>query len=209
MVSDLITEKSFHIRNWLWKQRLERSQSSYAGLIGDASQLRFIFGISGSGVDYLARVIAQPGSVLRFYQNFLARFEPGLILANGADRLALPYVKSLADDHPLFRAYRMLVEYDNEWAFSRMSYCAADADIETLPCLIKEDRCLLGTEAILRGLGCRAMLYVSDPVKIVDRLFSEKGFEINYLQAESQSLFTPYCRCDACAPSYRTPWQSA
>jgi hypothetical protein len=192
MVTPLITEKRFHIRNWMWKQRLERSQSAHAGLIGDTRQLHFIFGVAGGGVDHLARLIAHPGSRLRFYNNLLTRFEPRLMFVGGGDRLALEYTKSLPRDHPLLRVYRMLVEYDNEWAKQRMNYRLGSENIETLPCLIKEDRGLLAIEAVLRELGSRALLYVSDPVKMIDRLFTERGEDVAYLRTEGRSLLSPY-----------------
>lgn len=192
MVTELITEKSAHIRNWMWKQRLEHAYFDYSGLIGDTKQMHFIFGLKGSGVDHLARLLVQPGANLRYFNNPLARFEPRLVLSGSGDRLATPFSKELARDHPMLRVYRMLVEYDTDWGALRMGNRAHTKHPEQLPTLVKEQHGLLSIEAILRDFGAKTLLYVGDPVKTVDSLLQEEGLESPYLMEEGRSVLAPY-----------------
>lgn len=191
MVTELITEK-LHIRSWMWRQRMDRAHASHAGLIGDGGQVQLLLGVSGSGVDHLGRLLAQPGFPLRYFQNPLGRFEPRLSLAAGHDPLALPYSKTLERDHPLLRVMRMSMEFDNRWALTETSNKVEAAECESLPCLVKESHALLATEAMLKAFGNRAMLYVSDPVKAVDRLFDTQGLDSAYLLEEGRSVLAPY-----------------
>jgi hypothetical protein len=191
MVTELITEKRQSVRNWMWRQRLERANSSHAGLVGEGSELRFVLGISGTGAERLARVVAQPEVNLRFFHEPLGRFVPRLVLAGGGDRLAMPYTKELDVYHPVMRVLRMLVEGDNLWA-RRLNNRVKAEDPGTLPCLVSMSHGLLATEAMLRSLGAKALLYVGDPVKAVDRLLEDEGLESPYLEAEARSVLAPY-----------------
>ncbi len=192
MVAELITEKRQSIRSWMWRQRLERNHSSHAGLIGDGAQVRLLLGVRGGGVDHLGRLISQPGVPLRYYQNPLQHFDPPLAISNSGDRLAMPFSKTLDHRHPVMRVMRMTQEFDSSWALDSLSNKPDTALLESLPSLIKESHSLLGIEAILRGLHCKAMLYVSDPVKTVDRLFDSEGLDSPYLLEEGRSVLAPY-----------------
>ncbi len=191
MTTELFTEKRTKIRNWMWRQRLERNNSSHAGLIGDAHDMTLLLGLRGGGVDHLGSMITQPGMPIRYYQDHVSRFEPRIQLANGPDRLAMSYRKELPKDHPLLRSLRMTMEAD---AGERLKTTnrPKDEHPQDLTCLVKESRSLLAAEAILRQLDCRLLLYVSDPVKILDRLFDEEGLDSAYLVEESRSVLAPY-----------------
>jgi hypothetical protein len=192
MVTELITEKRQNIRHWIWRQRLERAYSEHAGLIGDGSQLHLVLGVAGSGVDHLARLIVQPGTNLRYFRNPLARFDPRLQLGAGHDRLGMPCCKQLEREHPLLRVYRMLVEYDNPWSTLRTTNRVVTEEPETVPAMVCECHALLATEALLRDLGAHILLYVSDPVCVVDRMLDEQGLETSYLEEEGRSMLSPY-----------------
>ncbi len=192
MVTELITEKSHYIRNWMWKQRFEKNFSSHAGLIGDGQQLHFLLGVKGGGVEHLGRLISLPGTKVRYFANVLSRMEPRLQFQGSGDRLSFPFEKSLERNHPLFRTYRLLVEYDNEWATGKTTNRIQGKNPEALPCLVMESHALLASEALLRETGGKAMLYVSDPVKVVDALFEDEKLDTPYREAEAKSVFSPY-----------------
>lgn len=191
MVTELFTEKSHHIRNWMWKQRYERAFSSHSGMLGDGSQLHFLLGVRGGGVDHLGRMLSRPSVKLRYFNNVLSRVEPRLNFNRGGDRLAMPFEKSLEHDHPMFRVFRMLVEFDNDWALEKTTNRVQSKAPESLPCLVKENSSLLATEALLRETQGRALLYISDPVKIVDTLFAEERLDTPYLVEETKSVLSP------------------
>jgi hypothetical protein len=191
MVTELITEKRQHVRNWMWKQRLERTYSPHAGLVGDGSQLHFVLGVAGGGADHLARLVACPEAQLRFFYKPLSRFEPRLILSGGGDRLAMPFTRTLDLHHPVSRTLRMLVEFGNTWATEHVSNRARSVDAEW-PCLVAEPHALLATEALLCDLHAKALLYVTDPVKAVDNLLDQQGLDTPYLELEARSVLAPY-----------------
>jgi hypothetical protein len=191
MATELFTEKRTKIRNWMWRQRLERSSSSHAGLIGDTQNLTLLLGLRGSGVDHLGSMISQPGMPVRYYQDHVARFEPRIQTTNGPDRLAMPYNKDLPKDHPILRSLRMTMELSAGNLVTPTNRVGGEHP-DGLLCLVKESRGLLAAEAILRQLDCRLLLYVSDPVKILDRMFDEEGLETTYLVEEGRSVLAPY-----------------
>lgn len=186
-----MANQGLRIRQWLWIKRFERLYSSHAGLLGDGQQLHFLFGVGEGGADHLGQLLVQAGVPIRYYANLLPRVLPSLVLSASGEPTAIPYEKDLDDGHPLVRVHRMLVEYDNEWATSRMHPPAQVPNPETLPCLVKSHQALLATEALLRRFGCRALLYVGDPVKILDRMFAQGGLDTPYLKTEGRSLFSP------------------
>ncbi len=192
MATELFTEKRSQIRNWMWRQRLERTYSSYTGLIGDTHDLTLLLGIRGSGVDHLGGLISQPGIPVRYYRDYIACFEPQIQISTGQDRLAMPFHKELPDDHPVMRVLRMTIESGNDRFGLESSNRAETEDPEDLACLVKESSCLLVAEALVRQLDCRLMLYVSDPVKILDRLFKAEGLGSAYLVEEGRSVLSPY-----------------
>jgi hypothetical protein len=192
MVTQLITEKRLRINNWMWRQRLERQHSELAGLLGDGGQVRLLLGVRGSGVDYLGRLISQPGFPLRYYHNLLQNFDPPLSLNSSGDRLAVPFTKVLDERHPLIRVLRMTQEFHGDWALERISNKPETEQWESLPAVVKSSHALLAAEAILRGLQCKALLYVSDPVKAVDQLFAAGGLDSPYLLEEGRSVLAPY-----------------
>jgi len=188
----MITEKSLHIRGWMWKQRFERTYSNVCGMVGNGQPLQLLLGVRGSGVDHLGRMVSQPGIAVRYFANPLTRVHPPLQLAAGSDPLAVPYARRLEGDHPLFRVYRMLVEHDKDWSVRyATNRIAAHERSETPPCLVKESHALLATEALLTETGAKALLYVSDPVRIVDALFGNDRLDTPYLVGEGKSVLTP------------------
>jgi hypothetical protein len=119
---------------------------------------------------------------------------PAALLRLGDGR-AIGYAKELGETHPLLRFYRMLAE-SNQDLVPRRTGGEQDgtSDAEAV-FLVKEVRSLLATEALVRGLGCRAALFVNDPVLIVDRLFAHAGRSCEYLQPESSAVTDPaFCR---------------
>lgn len=192
MVAELITEKRQGIRGWMWRQRFERNHSSRAGLTGDGAQIQLLLGVRGSGADHLGRLLSSPGVPLRYYHNPLQKFVPPLSLSDSRDRLALPFTKTLDPRSPLLRVLRLTQEFDDSWALDNFSNKPGSALPETLPCLVKESRALLATEAVLRDLHCKAMLYTTDPVKTVDRLLAAEGLNSSYLVEEGRSVLAPY-----------------
>jgi len=192
MVAELITEKRQNIRDWMWRQRIERSYSNHAGMLGDGGRVHLLLGVRGSGADHLGRLLSRPGVPLRYYQNPLQSFTPRIVASNSRDRLAVPFVKELDDAHPLLRVLRMTQEFENSWALENLSNKPGKGLLESLPCLVKEGRGLLATEAMLRALRGKALLYLSDPVKAVDRLFAAEGLDSVYLLEEAHSVLSPY-----------------
>ncbi len=190
-VRELFPEKQRNIRQWMWRQRLEKRYWPYAGMVGDGTGLHFVLGMAGSGSEHLMRLMTQSGVKLRGYKGMLKRFEPRLDFGAGEDSLALRYSKELPFEHPLLRVYRMLMESDNEWAIQHASNHPDREDLESLPCVVGESHALLGTEALLRGLGAKALLYVGDPLRLVDSLFAQWGEASTYLLAEGRSMLAP------------------
>ncbi len=189
MKQHLVSEKTFGLKNWAWRKRMEHRYSEHAGLLGDGQQLQFLFGI-GEGVSHLARMVALSGNTIRLFSNPLGRFDPPVIFSQGPDRLAIGFQKDLESDHPLLRVYRMLVEYDNDWVVQALSNRVVSDEPETLHCLVKSTQGLLATEAILRQMKCRAVLYIGDPVKTVDTLFRIDDASSN-LDSEARSVLAP------------------
>ncbi len=184
-----VSEKTFELKNWAWRKRLEHRYGEHAGLLGDGQQLHFLFGIGG-GAGHLARLIALSGNAMRLFNNPLGRFDPPVLFSHGPDRLAIEYQKDLESDHPLFRVYRMLVEYDNDWVVQALSNRVVTDEPETLPCLVKSTQGLLATEAVLRQMKSRALLYIGDPVKIVDTFFGDDSASSS-LDSEARSVLAP------------------
>lgn len=192
MVAELFTQKRAQMHGWMWRQRFERAYGENAGLLGDGRKLHFLLGVAGSGVDHLARLVSRPGMRVRFYNALSTKFEPKLAFSKGGDHLALPYQRTLDRLHPLSRIYRMLEEKDNEWATRRVSNRLDATEAGSAPCLIKESHALLATEGLLDALQAKALLYIGDPVKIVDRLFAHQGVDTPYLETEGRSVLAPY-----------------
>ncbi len=190
-VRELFPEKQHNIRQWLWRQRLEKRYWPYAGMVGEGTGLHFVLGLAGGGGEHLMRLLTQKGVAVRGYKGLLQRFEPRLDFGAGEDRLAVEYAKDMPFDHPLLRVYRMLMEFDNDWTSQHLSNRPETGDLESLPCLVGETHALLGTEALLRGLGAKALLYVGDPVRMVDSLFAQWGEESTYLLAEGRNMLAP------------------
>jgi len=200
-VRELFPEKQRNIRQWLWRQKMEKRYWSDAGMVGDGTGLHFVWGLSGAGSEHLMRLLTQKGIGVRGYKGVLKRFEPQLDFGAGEDRLALEYSKELPFEHPLLRVFRMLMEYGNEWAVRYIGHNPDKDEPASLPCVVGETRALLGAEALLKGLGAKALLYVSDPVHVVDSLFYQSGDESTYLLAEGRNVLAPrflsrFCRRD-------------
>lgn len=192
MATELFTEKRSKLRSWMWRQRLERGNSPHIGLIGDTHDLAMLFGIRGGGVSHLGRMIAHPGVPVRYYEDYVAHFEPRVQLSSGPDRLAIAFHKDLPTDHPIMRVLRMTMEHHNDWEGMQPTNHVETDHPEDLVCLVKESGGLLAAEAVIRRLDCRVMFYVSDPVKILDRLFFKEGLESPYLVEEGRSVLAPY-----------------
>lgn len=175
----------------MWRQRFERAHGARSGLWGDGTKVHLMLGVGGSSIDHLARIVSRPGLQLRFYNALLAKFEPKLILSKTGDRLAVPYQRTLDKYHPLSRIYRMLEESDKEWAGLNICNRPDTSDLSELPCLVKESHGLLATEALFKGLKAKALLYVGDPVKTVDRLLEQQGMHTSYLEVEGRSVLAP------------------
>ncbi len=178
------------IQRWLWRQKFERRYGEYAGYLGDGNTLNFVWGLAGGGSEHLVRLLSQPGIMVRCHKGILTRFNPPLQLNDRKDRLGIPYSKDLSGDHPLIRVVRMLAEYDNEWTLQHHNHPKVDR-LESLPCVIGESRALLASEALLRALGSKALVYVGDPVRAVDALFRRRGMADNYLLNEGRYMLAP------------------
>lgn len=118
--------------------------------MADWSRLRLVLGVGRSGTTWLAYVLGQTTTPIRFFM----------------EGLADGYHPFLADVIPLDLA-RYAERDDPDWQL----------------CLIKEVHSLWMTEPMLKK-GCKAVLVVRDPVRVVDSLLTRDGLNGLYLCKE-------------------------
>ncbi|MES9852251.1 MAG: hypothetical protein ABW170_10505 [Candidatus Thiodiazotropha sp. L084R] len=122
-----------------------------------------------------------------FIHNPLAKFEPKLTLSNQGDRLACPYHKNLAGDHPLNRILRIYAE-DNLRETNHNLLLMENRSPPVTLLVLKETHSLMAIEALIRELQCHVLFYISDPVILAEQIFSREGVDTPYLYLESESI---------------------
>jgi hypothetical protein len=179
--------KYLFLSQLLWKRRVNRKYMPHAGYMGSGGDIHLMLGVNGTGINHMAQLLSQALPNNHYVHNPLVRFEPKLTLSNQGDRLAIPYHKTLAADHPLNRIYRiyaerfLLTDNVNIW---EMESAATQADM----LIMKESNSLLATESLLRELKCHVLFYVSDPVILAEQIFLREGLDTPYLDLESEAV---------------------
>jgi hypothetical protein len=157
---------------WLWQRRLEYTYGKNAGMNRDPQILRFLFGLPGSGVDWLAEILVHPDFKVELQDEPLLTFKPKPRLATTLDNKT--YQKSLPSNHPLLLIPGVL---------SRKG-------TRGFACLIKQSMMLLHTEPLLRQQHIRSVFVLDDPVRILDRQLISGGLESEALLHESDIVFS-------------------
>jgi hypothetical protein len=175
------------IKQLIWNRRLNQKYLSHAGYMGNGGDLHLILGINGAGVNHLTQLLSQALPTSHYVHYPLVKFEPKLILSNQGDRLALPYHKELAADHPLNRVYRIYAERNPLETGQNATQWESETSQDTF-LIMKEVHGLLATEALLRELKCHVLFYLSDPVILAEQIFSREGPDTRYLDLESEAV---------------------
>jgi hypothetical protein len=175
------------LKQLMWKKRVNRKYLPHAGYMGNGDDIHLILGVNGVSISHLTQLLSQALPDNHYIHNPLVKFEPGITLSHQGDRLAVPYQKELAADHPLNRVYRFYAERGQ----GRTGQNILDMEAESAQdrqLILKESHGLLATEALIRELKCHMLLYVGDPVIIAEQLFAREGFDTPYLDLESESV---------------------
>ncbi len=159
---------------WFWHKRLERVYGENAGRDYYPHAIRFLFGVPGGGVEWLAELLVHSDYRVKLLDNPLNKFEPAPRLATTLDMPT--YQKSLPEDHPLLLIPGILSKQ-----------CAKDPNYKV--CLIKQGRMLLHTEPLLRQQQIKSVFVLDDPVRILDRLLMFGDMKSEYLRHESDVVF--------------------
>jgi hypothetical protein len=187
MKKNLRQNNRIFISQLIWKKRLKYRYMPHAGYMGNGGDIHLMLGVKGAGINHLTQLLLQalPDN---YYINYpLAKFEPKLTLSNQGDRLAIPYHKELAADHPLNRVYRIYAE--RNLLETPYNVQQKENDTSQYPLLImKEAHGLLATEALLRELKCHVLFYASDPVILAEQIFLQEGLDTPYLDLECEAV---------------------
>jgi hypothetical protein len=187
MKKTLRLNKRLYFSKLMWEKRINRKHMPHAGYMGNGGDVHLILGVNGSGINHLTSLLSHALPNNNYIHHPLVKFEPKLTLSTQADRLAIPYHKELALDHPLKRVYRIYAERN----LPETNYLAPqkDQDKSQVALLImKEVHGLLATEALLRELKCHVLFYISDPVILAEQIFSREGFDTPYLDLECSAV---------------------
>lgn len=182
-----LKNKYLLLNQLMWKRRVNRKFMPHAGYMGNGGEIHLILGVNGSGINHLTQLLSQALPDNHYIHYPLVKFEPRLTLCNQGDRLAIPYHKTLAADHPLNRVYRIYAEMRQGEAEPVLLQTVSQAAQDNL-LIMKESHGLLATEALLRELKCHVLLYLSDPVILAEQIFSREGPDTPYLDAESEAV---------------------
>jgi hypothetical protein len=187
MKKSLIQNKRIFISQLIWNKRLSYKYMPHAGYMGNGEDIRLMLGVNGTGINHLTQLLSQALPNNHYINYPLAKFKPKLTLSNQGDRLAIPYHKELAADHPLNRVYRIYAE--RNLLETTHNVPQKDDDTSQYALLImKEAHGLLATEALLRELKCHVLFYASDPVILAEEIFSREGLDTSYLDLESKAV---------------------
>jgi hypothetical protein len=182
-----IKNKRLLLSQLMWKKHVNQKYLPHAGYMGNGEDIYLVLGFNGTGINRLIRLLSQALPNNQYIHHPLVRFEPKLTLSNQGDRLAIPYHKKLAPDHPLKRVYRMYTEWDSEES-NQSVLQPEDEKGEESRLIMKETHGLLATEALIRELKCHVLFYVSDPVILVDQILTREGLDTSYLDLESKAV---------------------
>jgi hypothetical protein len=190
MKKSLKQNKRLSISQWMWEKRLNHKHMPHAGYMGNGGDIHLLLGVDGAGINHLTQLLSQALPNNHYIHHPLATFEPKLTLSNQRDRLAIPYHKQLAADHPLKRVYRIYAER-NQVATNHEEPQEGNEKSQGPLLIMKETHGLLATEALLRELKCHVLFYASDPVILADQVFSQEGLDTPYLDLESEAVMDP------------------
>jgi hypothetical protein len=179
--------KRLSISQLIWKRRLNQIYTPHAGYMGNGGDIHLMLGVNGAGINHLTQLLSQALPDGQYIHHPLLKFEPKLTLSNQGDRLAIPYHKELAADHPLNRIYRIYAEM-NMVETRHDLFQEGDETSKEIVLIMKETHGLLATEALLRELKCHVLFYVSDPVILTEQIFSREGVDTRYLDLESEAV---------------------
>ncbi|NVM22267.1 MAG: sulfotransferase [Desulfobacterales bacterium] len=169
-----------------WLNAFQRSHPELFAYDGESDKLRLILGVGRSGTSWLSRVLSKSTTPLRFFNEPLHPFRPKLPFSNKYDHTAVPYCRSLGDDHPLVRVYKCLTLSDYDWDRLLPGKIICRDDRKFSFCLVKEVHALLATEALLKKLQCATLFITRDPVYVVDSLLSFRRLNAPIWQNESR-----------------------
>lgn len=182
-----LQNKRLMISQLIWKGRLNQTHTPHAGYMGNGGDIHLMLGVNGSGINHLIQLLSQALPDGQFIHHPLLKFEPRLTLSSQGDRLAVPYHKELAADHPLNRIYRIYAEM-NQVEPCHELLREENETTQARLLILKETHGLLATEALLRELQCHVLFYVSDPVMLAEQIFSREGADAPYLDLESKAV---------------------
>jgi hypothetical protein len=179
------------ISQLIWNTRINYQFLPHAGYMGNGGEIHLLLGINGTGINHLAQLLSQALPNNHYINYPLAKFEPKLTFSNLGDRLATPYHKKLATDHPLNRVYRIYAERYLLKTTHNLQPIEDDTSQHAL-LILKETHALLATEALLRELKCHVLFYASDPVILAEQIFQREGVNTSYLDLESEAVMDHY-----------------
>ncbi len=156
---------------WLWRRRVEYAYGKNVGMNRDPQKLRFLFGVPGSGIDWLAEILVHPSFKVTLQDEPLLTFKPKPRLATTLNLTT--YRKELPPDHPLLLIPGVL----SEQCTNNHTY------------LIRQSLMLLHTEPMLRQQHIRSVFVLDDPVRILDRHLMSGGMGSESLHHESMIVF--------------------
>jgi hypothetical protein len=190
MKNTSLQNKHLSISQLIWKKRFNSKFMPHAGYMGNGGDIHLMQGVNGAGISHLTQLLIQALPDNHYINHPLAKFKPKLTLSTRRDRLAIPYHKDLAPDHPLKRVYRIYAEW-NQVDTDRNEPQEGNETSQGALLIMKEVHGLLATEALLRELKCHVLFYVSDPVILADQIFSREGLDTPYLDLESKAVMDP------------------
>ncbi len=160
--------------DWVWLRRLEHAYDISTNTTCDPYALRFLFGISGSGVGWIADILVHSSFKVKLWSDPLLTFKPKPNLTTILE--STTYEKSLPPEHPM-----MLIPTALTKECTTKHHKAI--------CLIQQTKMLPHIEPMLRQQKIRSIFVLDDPVRILDHLLMSNGAESKYLQHESSIVF--------------------
>lgn len=180
-------KKRLFISQLIWKKRLNLKYMPHAGYMGNGDGIHLVLGVNSTDIKHLTQLLSQALPDNYYINSPLVKFEPKLTLSDEGDRLAIPYHKELAADHPLNLVYRIYAERNLLESTKNVKLKENDTSQDAL-LIMNETHSLLATEALLRELKCHVLFYVGDPVILAEQIFSREGLDTPYLDVESEAV---------------------
>jgi len=179
------------VANWKWRRRFVKAHPEVSGAYGDFRRLRLILGVGRSGTTWLARVLAETPTPIRFFMEGLYHVRPRFRFSASGDHTAIRYLPVLSTRHPLLMGYGALLAQRPDWEKLGVVEHLRRDDPGWQACLVKEVHSLLATEGLLRAVTCPTVFVLRDAVYVVDSLFTRDGIGSPYLCPEREWVCCP------------------